>query len=57
MLQFDDCYIGQRVRSRAVGSKPAFVGTIVERMHGAFHVKDDEDGSLWHREPRELSEA
>jgi hypothetical protein len=47
--------IGVRVRSKQVGSRVPFTGTIVEKMHSAWHVLADDDGQLWHRTSRELS--
>lgn len=47
--------IGSRVYSVKVGSKKAFVGTIVDRVSSSvYHVRADDDGRLWHRASREL---
>lgn len=49
----DHYEIGQRVFSKAVGARSAFEGEVVARLHGSYHVKD-ENGDEWRRHPSEL---
>lgn len=56
-----DFAIGDRVKSRRVGNKPAFSGTVLERVVNGwgdpfFHVQED-GGSLWHRDQEDLEAA
>ncbi len=46
--------VGDRVRSKAVGSRESFNGVIVEIHTGYYHVRDS-DGRVWHRKYAELS--
>ncbi len=56
---------GRLVRCKAIGDKPEFTGVIEatfkvlspEFSGLVFHVRDPEDGTLWHRSFREVSFA
>jgi hypothetical protein len=49
--------VGDRVHSVTVGIKDEFDGIIVEKFKNSdytFHVEDPSDGTLWHRNHREI---
>lgn len=46
--------MGQRVKSKQVGCRAAFVGTIVGYIGSDYHVLDV-GGAIWHRSASELT--
>lgn len=57
--RFKDLNVGDKVRSRPIATKPAFSGIIVEKVMGRsyFNVRDESDGTIWHRKADELQLA